>query len=43
MAQQAENILLDAKFADCSKIHRLYLKQEKIVLGTSAVIIFLII
>ncbi len=43
MARQAENILLDARFADCSKLYRFYLDQEKTIFGTSAVIIFLII
>ena len=43
MAREAENILMDARFADCSKLYRFYLNQEKAILGTSAVIIFLII
>lgn len=43
MARQAENVLLDARIADSSKLYRFYIDQEKAILGTSAVIIFLII
>jgi NitT/TauT family transport system permease protein len=46
MAEQwntAEEILLDVKVAEASKLYKFYLNQEKKLLGTAAVIVFLVI
>jgi NitT/TauT family transport system permease protein len=43
MAGQAEETLLDVEVADTSKLYRFYLNQEKKILGTTAVIVFLIV
>jgi ABC-type nitrate/sulfonate/bicarbonate transport system permease component len=37
----ADEVLLDIKLAEVSALHRFYLKQEKKILGTLAVIVFL--
>jgi ABC-type nitrate/sulfonate/bicarbonate transport system permease component len=36
-----EEILLDVKVAEASRLHKFYLNQEKKILGTSAVVLFL--
>jgi NitT/TauT family transport system permease protein len=41
MAKQAEESLLDVRVADASNLYRLYLNQEKKILGTIAVVLFL--
>src|SRR6266496_5612922 len=38
-----EEALLDAKIAEASRLHKFYLNQEKKILGTVAVAVFLII
>jgi len=39
----ATEILLDVRVADASKLYKLYLNQESKILGTSAVIIFMLV
>ena len=44
MAEQnvmAEEVLLDVKIADASNLYKFYLNQEKKILGSIAVILFL--
>jgi ABC-type nitrate/sulfonate/bicarbonate transport system permease component len=45
MANQSESaeLLLDVKVAEASKLYKFYLNQEKKILGTAAVMIFLVI
>ena len=40
-ANQQEEVLLDVRVAEASNLYKFYLNQEKKILGTSAVIIFL--
>lgn len=37
----AEEVLLDVKVADASNLYKFYLSQEKKILGSIAVILFL--
>jgi len=39
----AQELLLDVKVAEASKLYKFYLNQESKILGTSAVIVFLIL
>ena len=39
----ATEILLDVRVADASKLYKLYLNQESKILGTAAVIIFMLV
>jgi len=41
MAKQAKEMLLDVRAADASKLHKFYLNQEKKILGTVSVVLFL--
>jgi ABC-type nitrate/sulfonate/bicarbonate transport system permease component len=45
MAEQAaqEEVLLDVRVAEASRLYKFYLNQEKKILGTSAVVVFLTI
>src|SRR5581483_11789016 len=43
MAEQSEEILLDVRVAEASRLYKFYLNQEKKILGTAAVIFFLAI
>jgi ABC-type nitrate/sulfonate/bicarbonate transport system permease component len=43
MADQTQELLLDIKIAEASKLYKFYLNQEKKILGTAAVVIFLTI
>ena len=43
MADQTQELLLDIKVAEASKLYKFYLNQEKKILGTTAVLIFLVI
>jgi hypothetical protein len=43
MADQTQELLLDIKVAEASKLYKFYLNQEKKILGTAAVVIFLAI
>ena len=43
MADQTQELLLDIKVAEASKLYKFYLNQEKKILGTAAVVIFLTI
>lgn len=40
---RAEEVLLDIKVAEASKLYKLYLNQEKKILGTLSVVLFLIV
>src|SRR5918992_6084556 len=42
MAEQAHQVLLDVKVADASKLYKFYLNQEKNILGTASVVLFLV-
>jgi NitT/TauT family transport system permease protein len=41
MAKQAKEMLLDVRVADASKLYKFYLNQEKKILGTVSVVLFL--
>jgi ABC-type nitrate/sulfonate/bicarbonate transport system permease component len=41
MAKQAKEMLLDIRAADASKLYKFYLNQEKKILGTVSVVLFL--
>ena len=41
MAEQAKEVLLDVRVADASKLYKFYLNQEKKILGTVSVVLFL--
>jgi ABC-type nitrate/sulfonate/bicarbonate transport system permease component len=41
MAEQAKEVLLDVRVADASKLYQFYLNQEKKILGTVSVVLFL--
>jgi ABC-type nitrate/sulfonate/bicarbonate transport system permease component len=43
MADQTQELLLDIKVAEASKLYKFYLNQEKKILGATAVLIFLVI
>jgi len=43
MAKEADEVLLNVGVADTSKLYRFYLNQEKKILGTIAVVLFLIV
>ena len=43
MAKEADEVLLNVGVADASKLYRFYLNQEKKILGTIAVVLFLIV
>jgi ABC-type nitrate/sulfonate/bicarbonate transport system permease component len=43
MADQTQELLLDIKVAEASKLYKFYLNQEKKILGAAAVVIFLVI
>jgi ABC-type nitrate/sulfonate/bicarbonate transport system permease component len=43
MAKEADEVLLNVEVADASKFYRFYLNQEKKILGTIAVILFLVV
>jgi ABC-type nitrate/sulfonate/bicarbonate transport system permease component len=43
MAKEADEVLLNVEVADASKLYRFYLNQEKKILGTIAVVLFLIV
>src|SRR5437764_1085351 len=43
MAKEADEVLLNLEVADASKFYRFYLNQEKKILGTIAVVLFLIV
>ena len=43
MAKEADEVLLNVGVADASKFYRFYLNQEKKILGTIAVVLFLIV
>ena len=43
MAKEADEVLLNVEVADASKFYRFYLNQEKKILGTIAVVLFLIV
>jgi ABC-type nitrate/sulfonate/bicarbonate transport system permease component len=40
---EAKEVLLDAKFADVSRLHKFYLNQEKKLLGAAAILVFLLL
>lgn len=40
---EAKEILLNVKFADVSRLHKFYLNQEKKLLGTAAILVFLLL
>ena len=40
--QTAEEVLLDVRVAEASWLYKLYLNQERKILGTTSVIIFLL-
>lgn len=41
--QSAQEVLLDVRVAEASRLYKIYLNQEKKILGTAAVLVFLII
>lgn len=41
--QSAQEVLLDVRVAEASRLYKIYLNQEKKILGTAAVFVFLII
>lgn len=41
--QAAEEVLLDVRVAEASKLYKFYLNQEKKILGTVAVVVFLLV
>lgn len=41
--QSAHEVLMDVRVAEASRLYKIYLKQEKKILGTAAVFVFLII
>src|SRR5207247_9542148 len=43
MAKEADEVLLNLEVADASKFYRCYLNQEKKILGTIAVVLFLVV
>ena len=43
MAKEADEVLLNVGVADASKLYRFYLNQEKKILGTIAVVLFLVV
>ena len=43
MADQTQELLLEIKVAEASKLYKFYLNQEKKILGAAAVVIFLVI
>ena len=43
MVDQTQELLLDIKVAEASKLYKFYLNQEKKILGAAAVVIFLVI
>jgi ABC-type nitrate/sulfonate/bicarbonate transport system permease component len=43
MAKEADEVLLNVEVADTSKFYRFYLNQEKKILGTIAVVLFLVV
>jgi ABC-type nitrate/sulfonate/bicarbonate transport system permease component len=43
MAKEADEVLLNVEVVDASKFYRFYLNQEKKILGTIAVVLFLIV
>ena len=43
MAKEADEVLLNVGVADASKFYRFYLNQEKKILGTIAVVLFLVV
>jgi NitT/TauT family transport system permease protein len=43
MADQTQELLLDVRVAEASRLYKFYLNQEKKILGSAAVIIFLIV
>ena len=43
MAKEADEVLLNLEVSDASKFYRFYLNQEKKILGTIAVVLFLIV
>ena len=43
MAKEADEVLLNLEVADASKFYRFYLNQEKKILGTIAVVLFLVV
>jgi ABC-type nitrate/sulfonate/bicarbonate transport system permease component len=43
MADQTQELLLDIRVAEASKLYKFYLNQEKKILGAAAVMIFLVI
>lgn len=43
MAKEADEVLLNVEVADASKFYRFYLNQEKKILGTIAVVLFLVV
>ena len=42
-SESAQELLLDVKVAEASKLYKLYLKHEKKILGTAAVTVFLVV
>ena len=42
-SETTQEILLDIRVAEASRLYKMYLNQEKKILGSAAVIIFLII
>ena len=43
MAQAAEEQLLDIRVAEASAAYKFYLNNEKLILGTSSTVLFLLI
>ena len=43
MAKEADEVLLNVGVVDASKFYRFYLNQEKKILGTIAVVLFLVV
>ena len=43
MAKEADEVLLNLEVSDASKFYRFYLNQEKKILGTIAVVLFLVV
>ena len=42
-SSSAQEVLLDIRVAEASRLYKLYLNQEKKILGSTAVILFLVI
>ncbi len=43
MAEQTQELLLDVKVSEASRLYKLYLNQKRKILGTTAVVIFIVV